>query len=206
MKLLKEVYNLCLSDCNNGKSNWLTKVKNLLYQYGFNYVWDDPTIVNSKSFIPLFKQRLIDTFIQSWHVDKENSGVLTLYTNLKDTFLYEPYLDILPSNLRLFISKIRMSSHSLRIQTGRYGTNRVARNERYCTYCNTQDLEDEYHFILICPCYNNIRKKYIKRYYYINPSVIKLVELLNSKNKIILKNLACYIKLALSHRTSITYN
>jgi hypothetical protein len=204
--ILKEVYNLCLSDCNNGKSNWLTKVKNLLYQYGFNYVWDDPTIVNSKSFIPLFKQRLIDTFIQSWHVDKENSGVLTLYTNLKDTFLYEPYLDILPSNLRLFISKIRMSSHSLRIQTGRYGTNRVARNERYCTYCNTQDLEDEYHFILICPCYNNIRKKYIKRYYYINPSVIKLVELLNSKNKIILKNLACYIKLALSHRTSITYN
>jgi hypothetical protein len=93
---------MCLSDCNNGKNDWLTKVKTCLYQYGFNYVWADPTIVNSKSFIPLFKQRLIDTFIQSWHVDKENSGVLTLYTNLKNIFLFEQCLDILPSSLRLY--------------------------------------------------------------------------------------------------------
>lgn len=29
--ILKEVYNMCLVDCNNGKSNWYPKVKNLLF-------------------------------------------------------------------------------------------------------------------------------------------------------------------------------
>ena len=87
-----------------------------------------------------------------------------------------------------------------------YGVNRVERNERYCTYCDMHDLEDEYHFILICPRYNDIRQQYIKRYYCVNPSVIKFIELLNTTCKNVLKNLALYIKLALSHRTAITYN
>lgn len=142
---------------------------------------------------------MIDNFIQLWHVDKDNNGVLTLYVNLKVNFEYEAYLNILPSNLRFFISKIRMCSHPLRIHTGRYGVNRVERNERYCTYCDMHDLEDEYHFVLICPRYNDIRQKYIKRYYCVNPSVIKFIELLNTNCKNVLKNLALYIKLALSH-------
>ena len=127
-------------------------------------------------------------------------------SNSNSNFKYESYLDVLPSNLRFFISKIRMCSHPLRIHTGRYGVNRVERNERYFTYCDMHDLEDEWHFILICPRYNGIRQKYIKRYYYVDPSVIKFIELLNTKRKNVLKNLALYIKLALSHRTAITYN
>jgi hypothetical protein len=30
------------------------------------------------------------------------------------------------------------------------------------TDCLSLDIEDEFHFILVCPCYNNIRKIYIK--------------------------------------------
>ena len=52
-----------------------------------------------------------------------------------------------------------LDAHSLRIHTGRYATNNTPRNERYCMFCNSLDLEDEYHFILICPCYIDIRKK-----------------------------------------------
>ena len=139
-------------------------------------------------------QRVIDNFIQLWHVDKDNNGVLTLYVNLKVNFEFEAYLNLLPSNLRFFISKIRMCSQPLRIHTGRYGVNRVQRNEGCCTYCDMHDLEDEYNCILLFPTYNDIRQKYIKRYYYVNPSVIKFIELFNTNCKNVLKNLALYIK------------
>ena len=43
------------------------------------------------------------------------------------------------------------------------------------------DIEDEYHFILICPTYRDIRKKFIKKYYWSNPSLYK-VQLLNVNN------------------------
>ena len=101
---------------------------------------------------------------------------------------------------------MRMSSHHLLIHTGRFGNNRIPRNERHCIYCNLHDLEDEYHFIIICPCYNDLRRKYIKTYYYARPSVYKFLDLLNSTNKALITNLALYIKLASSHRATLTYN
>ena len=55
----------------------------------------------------------------------------------------------------LFSYKIigRLSSHSLRIESGRYERNRLDRSLRTCQICNTGDVEDEYHLILICNQY-----------------------------------------------------
>ena len=52
--ILNEVYNMCLSDCLSGKSNWVTQIKNLLCNYSFNDVWNNPTVVSTKLFIPTF--------------------------------------------------------------------------------------------------------------------------------------------------------
>ena len=103
------------------------------------------------------------------HADKPCS----YYVLFKNTFHYESYLDLLPSSLRMFFCRLRLSVHPLRIQTGRYGRNRIARDQRYCLFCNSHDIEDEYHFILSCPCYTDIMKKYIKSYYLKRPSVFK---------------------------------
>ena len=156
--ILKEMYTISSDDCNNGKKCWMSNLKLLLCTYGFNDVWNYPDSVNSKIFVPLFKQRVVDCFLQNWHNEKENSSVLYLYNHVKDKLVYENYLDIIPKTLRNFITRIRISSHSLNVQTGRYHRNRVIRSERYCVYCNLRDVEDEYHFILICPCYSDIRK------------------------------------------------
>ena len=43
-----------------------------------------------------------------------------------------------------------------------------------CSLCNINILEDEYHFVLVCPFYSTIRDKYIKPYYYNTPSTFKL--------------------------------
>ena len=122
-------------------------------------------------------------------------------TFVKNEFGYEKYLDLSKyKSYRQHITKIRLSSHKLRIETGRYGRNRIDRNERLCQICNCGDIEDEYHFIIICSKYSDIRKKYIAKYYLQRPSMYKFLELLSNKNHKILDNLAIFIKHALQIR------
>ena len=170
-------------------------------QYIQTYVWEDPLSVSQKEFALIFKQRLIDNFIQSCFAKISTYPSLHLYKYLiKENCSYETYLDILPSGLRTLIFKLRTSSHSLRIQTGRFGPNRILRNERICLICNSGDIEDEFHFILKCPFYHSLRKRYIKEYFYKNPSTLKLLKLLCSNNKRELFNLALYAKQAFIER------
>ena len=107
----------------------------------------------------------MDCFIQKWHSDLQNNRVLTLYKHFKVEFSYETYLDIFPTKYRVALSKLRLSAHSLLIETVRYCRNRVDRNERRCTLCDTGD---EYHFILICHKYNDIRALLEKTFLHIS--------------------------------------
>ena len=70
--------------------------------------------------------------------------------------------------------------------------------------CNLHDIEDEFHFILKCPLYDELRKKYIKKFYYVKPSVFKLVQLLNVKNTRELSNLGKFLEYATNLRKSHT--
>ena len=124
----------------------------------------------------------------------------------KLNFCCEEYLDMLPVNLRKFITRLRISAHSLRIQSGRYARNRIQRNERYYQSCSKRDIEDEYHFMLICPCYSDIRKLYIKRYYCIHPSMFTFISLMQSNNRNEICKYAIYYKKAMAIRTSILNN
>ena len=55
------------------------------------------------------------------------------------------------------------------------------------------DIEDEFHYILKCPTYQNFRSKYIKSYYRTRPSVFKLVQLLSMENVKELCNLGKFL-------------
>lgn len=73
--------------------------------------------------------------------------------------MYEQYLDVLPMNLRSYLCKLILSSHSLHNQTGRFSRHRIPRKKRFCQLCNLNDLENEFHFVLKCPLYSDIRIK-----------------------------------------------
>ena len=77
----------------------------------------------------------------------------------------------------------------------------MVRGERVCKKCILNELEDEFHFILVCPLYKDLRSLYIKRYYYNRPSMFKLVQLLSIKNKKALCNLSKFIIKALKLRS-----
>ena len=93
---------------------------------------------------------------------------------------------------RIAMTKLRVASHRLEVEVGRWARpNRVPVDERKCRHGNT--LEDEFHFLLECSLYRELRIKYIKRYFWNRLNVVKLKELMTSTNKRIICNLSLFI-------------
>ena len=193
-KYVKLVYEMMLNDLNlrPNKPNWAYYVKHLLESLGFNNVWLNQGVGNINRFMLIFRERLTDTFIQNWNERIHTSTRARSYSLFCD-FSYKAYLEVLKiEKYRMAMSRIRLSSHRLMIETGRWHRpHSIPYEERKCIVCDT--IEDEFHFILECSIYADIRKKYINRYYWSRPNVLKFNELMTSSNPRIVKNLASFV-------------
>ena len=79
------------------------------------------------------------------------------------------------------MGRIRLSSHRLEVEVGRWAKpNKIPYEDRKCKVCNV--LEDEFHFLLECPLYTDVRKVYIRRYYWRHPNMNKFIELISSEH------------------------
>ena len=130
-------------------------------------------------------------------VDTFNSSCFRLDTLLSTAF--NDHRRSLVHVHKHILSKYRLSAHSLSIETGRY--HHIDRNNRICSLCNMNILEDEYHFVLVCPFYSTIRDKYIKPYYYNTPSTFKLTQLMSTDSSKHLIKLCKYLTTATMHRS-----
>ena len=178
-------------ETNPNKKSWATEMKRLIESLGLNYAWLYQGVGNTNSFIQLCKQRLNDQFIQNWNDELNNSTRADTY-RLFANFELKPYLNVISSTkFRKALSRIRLSSHRLEIEAGRWHKpQKIPRNERKCRHCNT--LEDEFHFLLECKTFSDLRKQYIKPYFWRNPNMIKFTELMKSENPTIIRKLAIY--------------
>ena len=61
----------------------------------------------------------------------------------------------------------------------------IPRNESICKLFTLNEIEDEYHFVLIMPLYNNFRNTCIP-YVYRRPSMFNFLQFLNETRKSIL--------------------
>ena len=64
----------------------------------------------------------------------------------------------LPHALRISLGQFRVSSHRLRIESGR--AKGIPREGRTCLLCDLQEIELEEHFALRCPTYYAIQGRY----------------------------------------------
>lgn len=162
-KYIKCIYSMMLNDLevNPYKQNWATLVRDLLSRLGFMDVWVYQGVGDMKIFMQVFKQRIKDVFIQDWHSRLENSTRARFYTVICN-FQYQKYLDVLQvQKFRKSLSRLRVSSHRLEIEIGRWTKpNKTPLDNRKCRICNV--LEDEYHFVLECLLFQDLRQKYIK--------------------------------------------
>ena len=157
-KYIKLVYHMMLNDLdrNPALTNWASLLRDLLCSMGFNVVWQQQGVGNFNNFISVFKQRLSDTFIQNWHSRIENSSKALCYRSFA-TFQFQPYLDnVNVSKYLTAFSKLRLSSHRLKVEAGRWVRPvRIPFEERKCIFCNV--IEDEFHFVLECSNYTELR-------------------------------------------------
>ena len=72
--------------------------------------------------------------------------------------------------------------------------------DRICKFCNLGDIEDEYHFLLVCPFYEVLRQDFLPLYCQTEPNIQKLTRILQTKNTTTLLNLCKFIYKAFSKR------
>ena len=141
--------------------------------------------------------------MQQWHNEVATSRPPTLYKHFKLSIGMDYYLNLLPFKLRSALTKLRLSSHTLCIESGRYANARIEPNLWFCSLCDSRDIEDKYHFIIVCPVYNEIRKKYISQYYFRHPSVFKFINLMQENRSCIIRKLSKYVFEAFQLRNSL---
>ena len=187
-KYVRIIYNMLYNYCINfpNKVTWVKLLRDLLGNLGFMDVWLQQSVGDSVLFLNLVKRRLTD-----WNSRLNDSTRALFYRNF--SFGYKTYLDFVSvGKLRFALSRLRLSSHHLEVETGRWARpNATLFEERRCTSCHS--LEDEFHFVLECSRYNDLRTIYIPNHYRRRPNMFKLVELFKSESKKTQKNLSLYV-------------
>ncbi|KAL5266088.1 hypothetical protein ACHWQZ_G006666 [Mnemiopsis leidyi] len=125
------------------------------------------------------KLKLQEHFNQLWEVERHKSSKLSYYNQVKRTphIHYEDFLDLVCTEDRKCLMRLRSSSHRLNCETGRYVTDKElatsnARKSWYkrCEFCVSDDTkwlthlpfcniieEDEHHILISCPKFHQLR-------------------------------------------------
>ena len=143
----------------------------MLLNVCFGEVWLNQEVGNEKLFLTAFKQRIGDTYLQTWNQNINNNRKSILYKEIPP-YVYLRHIKIIKH--RIALTHFRTRNDRLFVETGSWGSQTVPYEERHCAHCNSRDIEDEYHFLLICTRYSELRNKYILKYYRCRPSVYKI--------------------------------
>ena len=114
-------------------TNWAAYVRNLLCSLGLNYLWENQWLLNTDcSILSIIRQRLLDQTKQELNLLLDASSKCILYKYIVSNIDLQFYLQKnIPAMFRKYITRLRLSSHNIFIETGRYTGN--VRNDRKYT-------------------------------------------------------------------------
>ena len=87
---------------------------------------------------------------------------LTFYSSFKNDTKKATFLDMIKNpqhRIHVAITKLRLGNHHLHIETGRHSIPKTPENLRLCSFCNTNKIENEIHFLSFCKHYDRWRIK-----------------------------------------------
>ena len=132
----------------SAENNWVFQITSLLNELGFTYLWDNQTL--TKLQVEMVIHCIYDPYFQSWYGAFNASSQLETLKCLNKVFNFEKYLSCIKVDCqRVALTRFRCSAHKLMIEEGR--CRNVERNPHLCQFCNLNVVEDEFHFLLICP-------------------------------------------------------
>ena len=115
-KYIKIIYNLMLRDIETKANikNWASLLRNILSNLGFLHVWLSQGVGDIKQFLVVLEQRLTDNFLQQWQSMTQAGRFFIIPFQIS-------YLDIvLTKKFRVAMTRLRVSSHRLNIEAGRW--------------------------------------------------------------------------------------
>ena len=168
--VVKQVYNeLCKLNLL-GFDTWITRVSDLTQHFCLDIN------MTTTEFKNVCKQTVINNFISTWDADIQDLDKNPIfrfynkminkddqsYNKIKHSFGMEKYLFGVKNNkYRTALAKLRSSSHTLAIETGRHSRPKLQVHERLCQVC--QCIEDETHLMIGCEINTDERSHLVTR-------------------------------------------
>jgi hypothetical protein len=95
-------------------------------------------------------------FIESWKAEINSKPKLRTYILFKENFQVENYVKYSKNRLnRSLIAQLRSGTLPLNIEIGRF--RHIELENRTCTLCDLNVIENEFHFVCQCPVYSDCR-------------------------------------------------
>ena len=158
--LLTDALSLSTKLAHEDLHSWSYFLSNHMKTLGFNITFNQPTIYQ-------IKERSQEQHLQNINYQLNNpQGIsgkggnkLRYYRLLKQPLHnMEKYLTVIKDPmLRQAMTRLRISNHTLLIESGRHTHPPTPPEERLCTLCNLKDVEDEPHFLIACPRFSHLR-------------------------------------------------
>ena len=145
---------------------------------------------------------MTDIAKQTWSSEISTSSKLSTYKEYKTPLNPEKYLQVINNYfIRRQLTRFRISNHQLLIEEGRHRGIDVI--DRRCKFCNMNCVENEIHFLLVCPLYKSLRCKYIPITEHLGfyQSENNFTKIMSSENEKVIQNLALFVYKAFQLRT-----
>lgn len=136
------------------KGAWASDMYDILVRTGYEDHYYDKEKVD----ISFVKDITFQQVKDRWALDMWCKPKLCTYCEIKHVYGPENYvLYNLSRKKRSLCAQIRAGILGLHIETGRYvGTDE---EDRICSLCDLNEIENEMHFVFYCPFYNFIRQR-----------------------------------------------
>lgn len=197
-RLSRKAYNMLLFLQQQNYTTWACAVRNILFTYGFGFVWEAQGVGNTRHFIRCFKERLIDCAKQNWHSQLASHTFYDVYHTYKKSPLLSTYL-VVQKNffVRRAMARFRIGMSEIKCHFLQYKPNQ--RNNSHCPFCHELP-ETEYHFLIICPEYQLLREEYIPRKFFRKPSAFRFCILMASPSEQLNRDISMFVYKALMLR------
>ena len=170
--LAKKAYNdlLLLPD---EKADWKATIRFILKTVDRGFLLNDPLKLSPFQVKKHMKSKVKALFATKWRECIRQAPVTSVkYRKLRYYHMFKNKFDF---SLRQQVAKFRCSDHNLMIQVGRHKN--IALENRTCTKCSANYIEDEVHLLIDCSAYQNLRRQYLSH------EIMQMINNLKDKNE-----------------------
>ena len=194
-RYIHKCYSLMYQHDAIGRHNWASDMRILLCSLGYGHAWYEQSVGDVKYFIHLVKERLKDISCQEWHSSANN--YYPEYLNYHPFPFAAPHTELLDAYAkRRVFSLLRTKSLPIKNNLIRIGLC----NNNLCEKCSGVYVENEFHILFRCSAYSSLRLAYIPDAYTLQPSILKLYQLLSTNDRHLINRITEFLIKSLGKR------